>query len=153
LPLLGHSDIELEIAGNFPIANKESKVDIASSVHRILIVDDTEDAAVSLEKILQILGHEARVCHDGHSALELIPQFQPDLVLLDIGLPGMSGYEVARRIRGHEWGRDLRLVALTGFGQEKDKINSRQAGFDEHIVKPAELSTIRELLNSLNGRG
>jgi signal transduction histidine kinase/ActR/RegA family two-component response regulator len=114
---------------------------------RILVVDDNQDAANSLARYLKRLaGHEVEVAYDGPGALGLARTFRPDVVLLDIGLPGMSGYEVAERLR--EWPEtvEARLIALTGWGQEDDRRRSRSAGIDVHLVKPVDLDAILELL-------
>jgi CheY-like chemotaxis protein len=113
---------------------------------RVLVVDDNHDAATLLGDVLERLGCTARVVHDGASALELVPSFRPDIVLLDIGLPLMDGYEVARTLRHVDPERGMRLVAVTGYGQESDRVRSLEAGFDEHLVKPVALETIRALL-------
>lgn len=114
---------------------------------RVLVVDDNLDAARSLAMLLRIAGHDVQTAHDGPQALELAPQHQPDLVFLDIGLPhGMNGYEVAQHLRKESFnGRPL-LVALTGFGQESDRRRAKEAGFDAHLVKPAKVEAVREML-------
>jgi CheY-like chemotaxis protein len=105
---------------------------------RILVVDDNVDATDSLALLLGVSGHEVRTAYDGPAALEAAEAFDPAIVLLDIGLPGMDGYEVARRLRQLP-GRDkVLLVALTGYGQEEDRRRSREAGFDHHLVKPVD---------------
>jgi CheY-like chemotaxis protein len=113
---------------------------------RILVVDDNTDAAASLSELLELTGHVVHTVHDGPAALEAAMRLKPDAVLLDIGLPGMSGYDIAREIRGQPWGRDVLLVALTGWGQAKDRIRSREAGFDRHLVKPIDFAELEELL-------
>ena len=113
---------------------------------RILIVDDNRDAADTLGELLRTLGATVSVAHSGRSALEALVSFDPDVVLLDIGMPEMDGYEVARRIRAVAPDRDLLLVALTGWGQEHDHRRSRAAGFDHHVVKPPDVDHLRELL-------
>jgi signal transduction histidine kinase/ActR/RegA family two-component response regulator len=116
---------------------------------RVLVVDDNRDAAESLALLLGVAGHEARVSHDGPSALAAAAEFRPDAVLLDIGLPGMDGYEVARRLRAEtDTGRAL-LVALTGYGQEEDQRRALAAGFDHHLIKPADLDALTALLASV----
>jgi CheY-like chemotaxis protein len=105
---------------------------------RILVVDDNVDSAESLSLLLELGGHEVRTAHDGPAALEAARAFQPRVVLLDIGLPGMSGYEVARRLREMSGMERALLLALTGYGQEDDLRLARAAGFDQHLVKPAE---------------
>jgi len=113
---------------------------------RILVVDDNEDAADSLAMMLSLDGHEVRKAYTGAKALSCVRDFLPDVVLLDIGLPGMDGYEVARLIREEPNGEHVRLIALTGYGQESDKTRARAAGFDEHLVKPVELGNLHRAL-------
>lgn len=114
---------------------------------RILIVDDNEDAAVSLAVLLRALGHETHTALDGETALASVATLRPDIVLLDIGLPDLDGYEVAQRLR--EGGaQELRLIALTGYGQEEDLRRAREAGFDQHLLKPVNLETLKNLLES-----
>ena len=113
---------------------------------RILIVDDNQDAADSLAMMLALDGHEVRQTYAGAPALACLREFRPDVVLLDIGLPGMDGYEVARRIREQPDGASVRLIALTGYGQESDKSRTRAAGFDEHLIKPVELRNLHQAL-------
>ena len=100
------------------------------------MVDDNADAAESLTELLRVYGHDARMVHDGIAALELVPSFRPDVVFLDIGMPGMDGYEVARRLRRVPGGADARLIAVTGFGRDEDRRRSHEAGFDRHVTKP-----------------
>jgi PAS domain S-box-containing protein len=116
---------------------------------RILVVDDNVDAAESLMMMMKILGQDVRVAFDGPTALDIATQFRPELVFLDIGMPEMDGYEVARRIRGEPLTRDARLVALTGWGQVEDREHSRRAGFDEHLVKPADPAVLERVLAGL----
>jgi len=113
---------------------------------RILVVDDNVDAAESLMMMMKILGQDVRVAFDGPTALDIATEFRPELVFLDIGMPEMDGYEVARRIRGEPRTRDARLVALTGWGQIEDREHSRRAGFDEHLVKPADPAVLERVL-------
>ena len=113
---------------------------------RLLVVDDNVDAAESMALLLALDGHQVRVAHDGHQALALAGELAPQAVLLDIGLPGMDGYEVARRLRESAATRAALLVALTGYGQEEDRRRSLDAGFDHHLVKPVDLDTLRRLL-------
>jgi CheY-like chemotaxis protein len=113
------------------------------------VVDDNVDAAASLARLLRrVYGQEVRVAHDGPNALELVEEFRPEVVLLDIGMPGMDGYEVARRIRGLGDFSGTRLIALTGWGQEADRLSSREAGFDHHLVKPVDPEVLCRLLMS-----
>jgi signal transduction histidine kinase len=122
------------------------------SARRLLIVDDNADGADSLARLLQLEGHAVRVVHDGQTAITAADEFRPEIVVLDIGLPGMDGFEVARRIRGRADGPNLVLVALTGYGGENDRALSRAAGFDHHLVKPVELEALRRVL-ALDGAG
>jgi CheY-like chemotaxis protein/two-component sensor histidine kinase len=116
---------------------------------RVLIVDDNRDAAESLSRVLQMLGADVRVAHDGPEALEAFRSYQPAVVLLDIGMLGMDGYEVARRLRADFPDRRVALVAMTGWGQEEDRRRAREAGFDHHLTKPADMTALQTLLVSL----
>jgi len=118
----------------------------ALSGKRILIVDDHEDSADSLGRLLRLMGNTTRTAHDGPEALKVAEEFRPELVLLDIGLPKMNGYDVARRLRQQHWAPDTVLVALTGWGQDEDKRLSQEAGFNFHMVKPVDLSALKALL-------
>ena len=113
---------------------------------RILIVDDSRDGGESLATLLRVLGAEVALAHSGRHALECVDAFRPDVVLLDIGMPGMDGYEVARRIRANPANRDMSLIALTGWGQDEDRRRSVAAGFNHHLVKPADIEQLRQLL-------
>ena len=123
----------------------------ASGPHfRVLVVDDNVDAADTLAAVLDMMGHATQVAHDGAQALAVAPQFLPDVIFLDIGLPGMNGYEVARALRRIPAGANVVLVALTGWGAENDRSQSSAAGFDHHLTKPANLLVIGELLATLS---
>ncbi len=113
---------------------------------RILVVDDNVDSADSLAMLLRLLGHEAEVARDGLEAVETALRARPDVVLLDIGLPRLNGFEAARRIRLSPHGREIRLIAITGWGQDEDRSLSRAAGFDEHLVKPVDIDLLSSLL-------
>jgi PAS domain S-box-containing protein len=115
-----------------------ARVEVTGPSRRVLVVDDNRDAAESLAKFLALSGHDVRTAHDGKAALEAARAFRPEVVLLDIGLPGMDGYQVARRLREQEGERHAFLAALTGYGQEDDRRRSREAGFDAHLVKPTD---------------
>lgn len=116
---------------------------------RILVADDNRDALESLAQLLQLAGHEVYQAADGLEALTVAAETHPDLVMLDIGMPGLDGYEVARRIRAEQWGRGLMLVAVTGWGQDADRRRSRDAGFDSHWVKPLDAQKLAALLSAL----
>ncbi|HUR55866.1 MAG TPA: ATP-binding protein [Gemmataceae bacterium] len=113
---------------------------------RILVVDDNRDSAESLGMLLALRGNDIRTAHDGLEALDAAEAFRPVLVLLDIGLPKLNGYDVARRLRQQPWAKGVTLVALTGWGQDEDRRRSREAGFDFHIVKPVELAALEKML-------
>jgi two-component system CheB/CheR fusion protein len=115
----------------------------------ILVVGDSQDSASSLAMLLGAMGNEVEVAGDGLSALELASGFRPDVVLLDIGMPGMSGYEVAQRMRQMPELRDAVMVAQTGWGQEEDRCRSAEAGFEAHLVKPIDPAALAELMSRL----
>lgn len=120
---------------------------LVATQRRILVVDDNSDSTTTMAMALKLLGHEVRTALSGASALEAAKQFQPEVVLLDIGLPGMDGYEVARRLRELPATRHARLIALTGYGREEDRRRGREAGFDEYQLKPIAPETLKELLS------
>ena len=122
--------------------------DIAPMTRRIVVADDNLDAAESLAKLLRLYGHEVWTAHDGAEAVRMVDSYQPEIVLLDIGMPKLNGYEVAREIRKHPGGRRRILVAVTGWGQEEDRRRSMEAGIDHHIVKPVEEDALVEVLFS-----
>lgn len=121
---------------------------------RILIVEDNKSIANLINKALAASGHESKVCYDGKSAIALAAKFRPRIIFIDIGLPGMNGYELAQKLRDGEAGRPkkqgLKLVALTGYGQEEDKKRSREYGFDLHLVKPVSVEILRKTIVELN---
>lgn len=112
-----------------------------------MIVDDNRDAALSLSLLLKRSGHEAKTAHDGEQALQSANEWRPDVVLLDIGLPKINGYDVARKLRQQSWGSELLLVATTGWGQAEDRMKSVGAGFNAHLVKPLERAELTRLLS------
>jgi CheY-like chemotaxis protein len=116
-------------------------------MQRVLVVDDNHDAADSLGMLLQFLGAEVMVVHDGRSALAAMKTFRPAVVLLDLGMPEMNGLEVARRMREDPEARSTTLVALTGWGQREDRRRTHEAGFDYHLVKPADVGTLQSILS------
>jgi PAS domain S-box-containing protein len=130
-------------AAQAPAANEAP----AQSVRRkVLIADDNHDAAVSLGMLLHVMGHETRLAHDGLQALEVAEAFRPDIVLLDIGMPQLNGYDTARRLRARPWAAATVLIALTGWGQEADRRRAREAGFHHHVVKPLDPDVLAEML-------
>lgn len=116
---------------------------------RILVVDDNTDAADTLAVLVELLGAEVHVARDGPAALVETESFHPHAVLLDIGMPGMNGYEVARRIRRMPGLETVRLIALTGWGEEEDRRLAQDSGFDHHLVKPVDVATLSTLLSRL----
>jgi CheY-like chemotaxis protein len=132
-----------------PTVEEPVRLNHASTRHRVLVVDDNVDAAVSLGMLLKLAGQEVRVAYDGPAALRQATEFRPQLVLLDIGMPGMDGYEVCRRLRRDSALAGATMVALTGWGQDEDRRRSHEAGFDHHIVKPVEPSALQRLLDEL----
>jgi PAS domain S-box-containing protein len=133
-----------------PLAREAASARQAS---RILIVDDNRDAATSLGMLLRMLGNDVQTANDGPAALELVASYEPTVVLLDIGMPGMNGYEVARRARELPVCKDTVFIALTGWGQEEDRRRTREAGFDHHLLKPVNLGALKVLLTEVQGRG
>ena len=129
-----------------------SRAGLAAPARRVLLVDDNRDSAESLAALLTMLGHEVYQAYDGPAALAAAPNWLPDLVLLDIGMPGMSGYEVARGLRADPRLDGATLIALTGYGSAKDRHESRAAGFDGHLVKPIDFDALEHIIGSLPPR-
>lgn len=115
---------------------------------RVLIVDDNNAAAKMLSMVVKLMGNEVRVASDGLEAIEIAEEFRPDVVLMDIGMPRMNGNEAARHIRQQSWGQDILMIALTGWGQDEDKRQTKEAGFNHHLVKPADPAELRQLIAS-----
>jgi CheY-like chemotaxis protein len=133
------SKVTLPIPGQKPAAAPQ---------RRVLVVDDNKDSATSMGMLLKFLNTDVRVAHDGPTALDMVESYHPNVVLLDIGMPGMDGFEVARRIRQRADFDDIVLIALTGWGQTEDRNRTQTAGFDHHLVKPADITTLQSLLSS-----
>ncbi len=123
-----------------------------SAPRRILLVDDNRDAADSLAMLLQSDGHDTHVAYDGATALERVESLQPEVILLDIGLPALNGYEVCQQIRARSSSRQAVVIAITGWGQESDRRKSRDAGFDAHLVKPVAYSELVTLVGQIAHR-
>jgi CheY-like chemotaxis protein len=119
---------------------------------RILVVDDLADAAASLALVCQLYGAEAKFAQDGLEALALGAQFRPDVVLMDITMPNMNGYEAARRLRAEPWGKSVVLIALTGWGRKTDIEAATSAGFDGHLLKPVEAESLLRLIAELRAK-
>ena len=120
---------------------------------RVLIVDDNQDAAAMMGEALELAGHTVEIAHDGLRGLELAAEFDPDCVLLDIGLPMIDGYEVARRLRHRDGDRHRTVVAITGYGQDHDARRALEAGFDRHLVKPVSLAVAIAIVEGTAARG
>jgi CheY-like chemotaxis protein len=127
------------------------RTSLTESRPKVLVVDDNEDAADSLATLLDVMGYSVRIAYDGPEAIEAADEFQPEVALLDIGLPRLSGYDIARHVR-QKRGREVLLVAITGWGQEDDRRKAREAGFDHHFTKPADFDVLLELIGRELGR-
>jgi CheY-like chemotaxis protein len=150
-PGLGQGS-ELTVRLPLPVGVAAQAVEPGPLPRRILVVDDNRDSADSLGTLVQALGAEVRIAYDGPAALEAVAAFRPEVVMLDIGMPGMNGLEVARRLRERPEGRDLTLIAVTGWGQEEDHRRSREGGFDHHLVKPVAIEDLQGVLGHGEGR-
>lgn len=144
--------VRLPLGCGVPLVKSAAGTAMALDGLRILVVDDNQDAADSLGMVLRSLGAVVRVAHDGRGGLAAFDVFRPVIVLLDIGMPDMDGYEVARAIRASQNGMNVCLVALTGWGQEDDRLRSQAAGFDHHLVKPADIDGLRAVIESFADR-
>lgn len=120
-----------------------------AAARRILVVDDNVDSARTLARLLKMMGHETHTAHDGGEAVEAAEEHRPEVILLDIGLPVLNGYDVARMIRERPWGEEVVIVALTGWGQERDRLRSKEAGIDHHLVKPVDPDALEKILSEL----
>jgi CheY-like chemotaxis protein/two-component sensor histidine kinase len=146
LPLLEQQRNESgESSGN------DVRYEASAPGRRLLVVDDNQDAATSLAMLLRLRGHDVLVAHDGPSALAIAASYRPDAVFLDIGMPSMDGYEVARRLRQQPGMEAVVIAALTGWGQQEDRRRTTEAGFDHHLVKPPDSKILGNLLDSLTG--
>jgi len=123
--------------------NKKSETD----KRRILVVDDNRDAAETLSMFLRLKGNEVQVRYDGYVGLELAESFLPDIVVLDIGMPGLDGYQACKLIRDSVWGGTMKIIALTGYGQEEDIRKSMEAGFDVHLIKPVDIKLLMSIID------
>jgi CheY-like chemotaxis protein len=154
---VGHGS---EFVVRLPLASDEEKSgeitnssgDPLTTPRRILVVDDNRVSADSLTRLLYLTGNETYTAYDGPEAVAAAATLRPDVILLDIGLPKLNGYEVARKIREQPWGKNIVMVALTGWGQDEDRQKSKAAGFNGHMVKPVELTALMKLLAALDPR-
>jgi len=131
-----------------PVAADDS-LGAAHGQLRVLVVDDHADGATSMCRLLRVLGYDARQASDGLEGLGAAAEFRPDVVLLDIAMPRLSGYEVARRLRAEPWGKQILLIAVTGWGQDSDKQRATDAGFDLHLTKPVAVAELTRALSSV----
>ncbi len=138
------------IAG--PHSLEASKSSVRVTRRRVLVVDDNIDGACSLATMLQLMGSEVQIAHDGLQAISVAESFRPDVILMDIGMPQLNGYDACRRIREKDWASDIFIVAQTGWGNDDDKIKSYEAGFNLHMVKPIDPSSLQKVLDELNPR-
>ena len=141
--------LSTDLSGGAPAPLNEATVVRPAAAYRILVVDDNVDSAESLAMLLTIMGHETKTAYDGLEALDAAAAFRPRVILLDIGLPKLDGVEVCRRIRQQAWGKDMVVIALTGWGQEEDKRKTLAAGVDAHLVKPLVPAALEQLLAEL----
>ena len=154
LPLLTREGFSMTVAPAHEVPTAAAEPPIApQNVLRILVVDDNQDSACSMTLLLELQGHEVRVAHAGDAALLLAAQFRPDVILLDIGMPGMNGYEVARQLRTQPAFSGTLLVAVTGYGRASDVKQTESAGFDHHLVKPIDYDKLQSLLDARSQRG
>jgi PAS domain S-box-containing protein len=149
----GHgSEFTVRLPKRSPVALQQTTVPPAAAtplVHRrVLIADDNRDSAETLATLMRLEGHEVKVVHDGPQALTTFPEFRPDVVLLDIGMPGLDGYEVALRLRHMPGAAQVKLIAITGWGQESDRERALSAGFDHHLTKPVDWQRVAELVRT-----
>jgi PAS domain S-box-containing protein len=134
------------VSASIPPSASPAEASPAGPRRRVLVVDDSRDAAEMMAMMLEFMGNEVRTAFTGTQAIAAAEAFRPALILMDIGMPELDGYEAARRIRGEPWGRDICIIALTGWGQERDRVRSREAGCDGHLVKPVEPAALERLL-------
>ncbi|HUP94883.1 MAG TPA: ATP-binding protein, partial [Burkholderiales bacterium] len=152
LPLLAGEDLVLTVApAHSPAATAVAAATVPGL--RILVVDDNQDSACSMTLLLELQGHQVNVAHGGQTALKLAGEFRPDVILLDIGMPGMNGYEVARQLRAQDAFADTLLVAVTGYGRASDVKQTEAAGFDHHLVKPIDYEKLQSLLAARASKG
>ncbi|HEV7800103.1 MAG TPA: response regulator [Burkholderiales bacterium] len=150
LPLLSSDEFMMTVA---PTRDTAAPAGDSSPdpVLRILVVDDNQDSASSMTLLLELQGHEVKVAHGGQAALNIADEFRPDVILLDIGMPGMNGYEVARKLRAQDAYADTLLIAVTGYGRASDVEQTASAGFDHHLVKPIDYDKLQSLLTARSG--
>jgi CheY-like chemotaxis protein len=134
------------ISTSAPVEAVPAQADVGTTLSRVLVVDDNKDTTDGLTRLLLRAGYDVQAAYDGPSALAMAADFHPEIVLLDLGLPIMDGFQVVQALRLTEEGKKLRLIALSGYGQDEDQRRSREAGFDLHLVKPVEFSELRKAM-------
>jgi len=127
----------------------ETDIQPADTRRKVLVVDDNRDSAKSMAALLRLLGHEVQTANDGIEAISLAEQFEPDVILMDVGMPKLNGYDATQEIRKQPWGQKIVILALTGWGQDADRERSRDAQCDGHLVKPVNLSDLSKLLSTM----
>jgi CheY-like chemotaxis protein/two-component sensor histidine kinase len=143
LPVLRSDGAQLQPVVDSPVAPS------ATPRRTVVVADDSLDGAEAMAELLEALGSEAHVAHDGISVVELVERIRPQLVLMDVGMPRQNGLDATRQIRREAWGQDVTIIALTGWGQESDRERSRAAGCDGHLVKPIDVQSLKDLLETL----
>jgi len=128
------------------LTTSDEKSPTPETRQRVLVVDDNKDSAQTLAMMLKIMGNDIRTAHDGLEAVEKAQEYLPNVILLDLGMPKLNGYDVCRRIREEAWGSSMVIIALTGWGQAEDRQRTKEAGFDHHLVKPVDVAKLQELL-------
>jgi CheY-like chemotaxis protein len=141
------SEVTANTTGGVPGIKGEGETRRCEAGQRILVVDDNRDAADSLRLLLEFSGHEVAVAYSGHDGVRAAEQYQPDVVLCDIGLPGLDGYGVARQLRDNPATAKARLIAVTAYGRDGDRRRSHEAGFEQHLVKPVDPDALQRVLN------
>lgn len=136
------------IEPNEPTRAVNNQKETSTTVRHVLVIDDYEPNRKTIGRLLRLMGHEVKIAGSGEEGLELLKEFQADVILLDLNMPGMNGFETARRIREQSELQNVRLVALTGYGQEEDIQRTKEAGFDFHLVKPVEVEKLEEILST-----
>ncbi len=148
LPLADQQEVNMSLSPE-QTTTEPSKLNGELPKRRILVVDDTHASGKMLSILLKSLGQDVEVCYDGPSALEKVQEYQPTLIFLDIAMPGMSGYEVATQLKSNPSTAPIVLVAMTGFGQESDRQRAFESGFDHHMIKPANLESLKEVIRGV----
>jgi CheY-like chemotaxis protein len=153
-------DLGSEFTVILPVTTSPAKERLPDAVptqvtqgRKVLVVDDNLDSAKTMARMLRIMGHDVSTAFDGLEAINAAAAVRPEIILLDIGLPKMNGYEVAQRIREEPWGRSIAIIAQTGWGQEEDKQRALRAGFDHHLTKPVDPAALSKLLALINPSG